>query len=297
MNLLESRQLRYFVAVAEELNFTRAAERLGIAPPALSRAIAQLEAQLATPLLTRTTRSVTLTRSGEVMLEQARLALEALAATARRTQRAGEKRQRLVLAVKADGDGGLLDSAMNAYARECPEVPLEVVLCALGEQPQMLRDGRADVALMHAGPDMTGVDSEVLMEEPCLLAIAAASPLASQATITLDQLASSMERSGSANIWQVRGPEGESLPAPHIVDIGQLLKLIEMGQLAVMLPQSLCESYPREKIAYRPVSDAPASVLTVSWPESSRSVPAATFVRIVGDIAAAADRRRDVRAA
>ena len=283
--------------MAEELNFTRAAERLGIAPPALSRAIAQLEAQLATPLLTRTTRSVTLTRSGEVMLEQARLALEAVAATARRTQRAGDQRQRLVLAVKADGDGGLLDSAMDAYARECPEVPLEVVLCTLGEQPQMLRDGRADVALMHAGPDMTGVDSEVLIEEPNLLAIAATSPLASETAITLEQLERSMDHSGRAHIWQARGPEGERLSAQPIADIGQLLKLIEMGQLAVLLPQSLCQAYPREKIVYRPVRDAPAAVLTVSWPESSRSLPAATFVRVVSDVAATADRRRGMRAA
>ncbi|CAM5679210.1 HTH-type transcriptional regulator TdfR [Streptomyces alboniger] len=90
---MESRPLRYFVAVAQELNFARAAERLGISPPPLSRAIRQLESELGAVLFERTTHSVTLTPAGEVLLAEAPFALEALEAgratsTPRRRRRA-----------------------------------------------------------------------------------------------------------------------------------------------------------------------------------------------------------------
>src|SRR3954451_18708853 len=89
MNDLEVRQLRYFVAVAEELHFGRAAERLGMAQPPLSRAIREMERQLGVRLLERTTRQVALTPAGEVMLRDARTALDAVAAAARRARHAG----------------------------------------------------------------------------------------------------------------------------------------------------------------------------------------------------------------
>jgi DNA-binding transcriptional LysR family regulator len=85
---VESRPLRYFIAVAEELNFARAAGRLGIASPPLSRAIRKLEAELGITLLERSTHHVALTPAGSVLLQQARIALDALDAAGRRAQRA-----------------------------------------------------------------------------------------------------------------------------------------------------------------------------------------------------------------
>ncbi|MEU2622435.1 LysR family transcriptional regulator [Streptomyces sp. NPDC007157] len=77
MDRLEVRQLEYFVAVAEELHFSRAAEQLGIAPPPLSRAIAQLERRLGVTLFERTSRRVDLTSAGQVLLVESRNALQA----------------------------------------------------------------------------------------------------------------------------------------------------------------------------------------------------------------------------
>ncbi|MEU8235440.1 LysR family transcriptional regulator [Actinoplanes sp. NPDC048967] len=84
MDTLETRELRYFVTVAEELHFSRAAERLGIAQPPLSRAIQQLERRLGVTLLDRNRRGVTLTGAGQVLLDEARAILDSAEAAARR---------------------------------------------------------------------------------------------------------------------------------------------------------------------------------------------------------------------
>ncbi len=164
---METRELRYFVAVAEELHFGRAAQRLGMAQPPLSRAVAQLERRLGTPLLTRSSRSVALTPAGEVLLAEGRAALAAVEAAERRTRRAGATdRPGVVLAVKAGASAELLAKLLDAYAAEPGAVPVEVLLCAVGEQGPVLRDGRADVALLHLPFDSTaGLDAEELGTE------------------------------------------------------------------------------------------------------------------------------------
>src|SRR5919197_876986 len=133
MNELETRQLRYFVVVAEELHFGRAAQRLGMAQPPLSRAIRELERQLGVPLLKRTTRQVTLTPAGEVLLRDARTALEAISAAGRRAQHAGRPAPALRLALKADYDAGLLPEILAAFREEPTALPVEVRLGGRGE--------------------------------------------------------------------------------------------------------------------------------------------------------------------
>jgi DNA-binding transcriptional LysR family regulator len=177
---VESRPLRYFVAVAEDLNFTRAADRLGISAPPLSRAIRQLETELGVTLFERTTHQVTLTPAGHVLLEEARTALDALQAAARRTQRAAATEPKVVLAVKADSDAGLLDEILARYATDPAAVPVAVRLCGWGEQPDLLRRGEADVALIHEWFDNTGLDTELVAVESSVAAVPVGHPLARQ---------------------------------------------------------------------------------------------------------------------
>jgi DNA-binding transcriptional LysR family regulator len=100
MDEVELREFRYFIAVAEELNFTRAAARLGLAQPPLSAAIGKLERKLGVRLLERTSRRVALTPAGAVLLEQGRIAVEAAGAAMDRTRRAGTQPGRLTVAIK-----------------------------------------------------------------------------------------------------------------------------------------------------------------------------------------------------
>jgi DNA-binding transcriptional LysR family regulator len=272
---VESRPLRYFVAVAEELSFARAAERLAIASPALSKAMNQLEAQLGVQLLERTTRRVALTPAGAVLLDEARVALDALDAAARRARRAGEPDPALVLALKSDLDGGLLEPLLAAYAG-----PVEVALCGWDEQAALLRDGRADVALLTLPCDDRGLDTELLVEEPSRVAIAAAHPLARRDQISLRDLDDDHERVPGRNLWL---PKGRGPTA--ITDLAALMRLVELGALVALLPVSVTDRYARPGLVYLPAGDAPPTRFAVAWPSASRSLATAAFVRAAVDVA------------
>lgn len=306
MNELEVRQLRYFVAVAEELHFGRAAERLGMAQPPLSRAIRELERQLGVLLLKRTTRQVTLTPAGEVLLRDARTALEAISAAGRRAQHAGEPTPRLRLALKPDIDGGLLPQILDAYAGEEAALPVELVLGRFGEQAQTVRDGRADAALLLGPFDDRSLDYEPLVTEPFLVAMAAADPLAAQPCLRLADLAGRSLPGGSpADQGVAPGPHGSAGARDHQPnpagnhtptastpqndsDLPQIFRLVELGSIVCFLPTSVTWRYPRPEIAYRPVSDLEPATLAVAWPQDSHSAAVAAFVRVAATVAAAA---------
>jgi DNA-binding transcriptional LysR family regulator len=182
MDEVETRVLRYFVAVAEELHFGRAAARLGIAQSALSRAIQRLERLMGVALLTRTSRSVGLTAAGEVLLVEGREALGATTAAIRHAQRVGGRGQpRLALAVKPGGDAGLLRAILEQYDTDPQAVPVDIAF-SVGERAAMVRDGRADVALLHRPHnDLTGLDAEDLRTERRVVVLPASHPLASRA--------------------------------------------------------------------------------------------------------------------
>ena len=178
---METRELRYFVAVAEELHFGRAAQRLGMAQPPLSRAIRQLERRLGVALLERTSRAVTLTEAGSVLLREGRAALDAVDAADRRTRRAAlaaTGHPGLVLVTKAGASSELLAKLLDAYAAEPGAVTVDVLLCGPAEQERLLRNGRADVALLHRPFDSTaGFDTEELTTEGQVVVLPAGHPL------------------------------------------------------------------------------------------------------------------------
>jgi len=301
---VETRQLRYFVAVAEELHFGRAAERLGMAQPPLSRAIRVLERQLGVTLLERTTRQVALTAAGEVMLRDARIALDAVTAAARRAQQAGRPSPRLRVALKADIDGGLLPRILAAYSAEKAGPPAELVLGGLGEQAQALRDGRADVGLLISPFDDHDLDAEPLLTEPLLIALATTDPLAALPRLRLADLADRRLPGGSlaCHGWPV-SPRGTDAacdrqpglaaerkptdgPARTAANLAEIFSLVETGSVVFFVLESLARRYPRPGIAYRPVTDLPGTTLVIAWPRDARSPAVAAFVRAACTVAA-----------
>lgn len=186
---METRELRYFVAVAEELHFGKAAQRLGIAQPPLSRAIAQLERRLGVTLLERNSRRVSLTGAGIVLLAEGQAIVSTLAVAERRTRRAATDQPGLVLAAKAGTSGDLLTTLLDAYAAEPGAVSVDLLLCDSQQQQRLLRDGQADVALLHLPFDSTtGLDTEALYTEGQVAILPAAHPLAGRSHVRVAEV-------------------------------------------------------------------------------------------------------------
>ncbi|MEW2522414.1 LysR family transcriptional regulator [Actinacidiphila alni] len=274
---METRELRYFVAVAEELHFGRAAERLGIAQPPLSRAIRQLERRLGTELLERTSRSVRLTEAGTVLLREGRAALFAVEAAERRTRRASADGPGVALAAKAGASGEVLAKLLDAYAALPDAVTVDVILCGAGQQERLLRDGRADVALLHKPFDATsGLDYEELSTEGQVLVLPAGHSLTGRSHVDLAE-ASALPGLPLPRWPAIDGscPDG---PGPQVRDHAQLFQLIALGRAAAVLPAS-CESQLRDDLIAIPVPDAPKVTTVIAWPPQSRSAAVAGLVR------------------
>jgi len=264
MDRLETRELEYFLAVADELHFGRAAARLGIAQPALSKAVRQLERRLGVTLFERTSRAVALTDAGRVLSREARVALEAVSAAALRTRRAGTREPRLLLAMKPGGDAGLLPAVLAACEGEPEALPVEVVFGA--DPAGMLREGQADAALLYAPPDeLGGLDAEALLTEAPVAVLPASHRLAGRASLRMADLA------------------GENLhekPADPAAmkSLSELMHLIALGRLVAVLPRVLTRPL-RDDLVTIPVADLPLVALLLAWPAHSTSPPVAALAR------------------
>ena len=276
---METRELRYFVAVAEELHFGRAAERLGIAQPPLSRAIQQLERRLGVTLLDRSSRGVNLTEAGSALLREGVAALDAVAAAERRTRRAGATNgtPTLVLVTKAGASAELLAKLLDAYAAEPDAIAVDVVLCGPGEQERLMRDGRADVALLHRPFDSTvGFDLEELTAEGQVAVLPAGHPLSGQPHLRLADI------SALPDLPQPRWPRSDGTypdgPGPQVHSSEQLLQLIGLGRTMAVLPESI-RGQLRGGHAVVPLIDAPQVTTVIAWPPQSTSLALAALVR------------------
>jgi DNA-binding transcriptional LysR family regulator len=265
---VETRELRYFVAVAEELHFGRAALRLGMAQPPLSRAIRQLEERIGVRLFDRDRRGVTLTDAGSALFREAPAALDAVRAAVRRTRRAGAPEQRLVLATKAGSSHEFLQALLDAAPED---VPVDVVLCEIGEQAGLLLDGTADVAVMHRPfDDFAGIESVDLYSEPQVAIVPASHPLADRRSLTMAEVSSVPDLPMAR--WPLADWTYPPGPGPEVHSQSQLAQLVALGRTLLVIPRSSRAWQWPEHVAV-PVLDAPLATTVLGWPVG-RETPA-----------------------
>lgn len=216
------------MAVAEELNFTRAAERLHIAQPPLSAAIRQLETQLGVTLLTRTTRTVELTPAGKVLLERGRRLLaeaDATLAAVRETEHAPIGRLAVGVAPTARfGVAPELFTACASYASGVMLYPREDTTGALLHE---LRAGRVDLVIGFCADRTAGLECERLRDEPAVVHLPVAHPLAGREHLTLADLA-------DERIVIAGGPDSP----------GYTARVMELWARAGLEPDTVADPYP-----------------------------------------------------
>ncbi|MBS0528552.1 MAG: LysR family transcriptional regulator [Proteobacteria bacterium] len=185
---MDLRQLRYFVAVAEEENIGRAANRLNISQPPLTRQIHQLEKQIGAQLFQRTGKGVQMTNAGQVLLEEARNILVLTERAQQRTRRAGLG-QSGRLDIGVFGSNILaIPALLQTFRQEFPDV--DVVVHAMNKEKQLeaLYDRRVTVGFNLLGLHLAGIENEKVRAEPLMIALNANDPLCGRQAISLSEL-------------------------------------------------------------------------------------------------------------
>jgi DNA-binding transcriptional LysR family regulator len=189
MSAMELRHLRYFLAVAEELHFGRAAARLHVSQPPLSQQIRHLEAELGVALLARTHRRVRLTEAGRAFAGEARVLLERLGHAAQAAQRiARGETGSLAVGFIASATFGVLPRIYRRFRERHPEVALVLSELSTADQVEALRAGTLHVGMARPPLPAEGLVAEPLGEEPLVAALPTRHPLAARATVPLRAL-------------------------------------------------------------------------------------------------------------
>lgn len=268
---MDLRHLRYFVAVAEELNFSRAAARLHMAQPPLSQTIKQLEHELGFPLLRRTTRRVELTAAGKAYLGEASAILAAVDAAAEHAGRVAAGRVgRLVVGCVGSATYSLLPQLARRMRSELPDVDFAFRGEMLSpEQADALREGSLDLGVMRRPPDANALTVTPLRQEQMLLAVPHDHRLAGSDRVRLEQLADEelVVHAGAGRsvmsglVRDMFAATGHDATVAHEVgETSTLLTFVAAGLGVAVVPEPTATlSLPG--VAYVRLQDAPSTEL------------------------------------
>ncbi|CRH29436.1 LysR family transcriptional regulator [Pantoea ananatis] len=188
---IELRHLRYFIAVAEELHFGRAAQRLHISQPPLSQQIMQLEAETGAQLFNRTNRSVQLTPAGAQFLQDARAILLQVEQATQRAARLhrGEEGELRIGFTSSAAFIGVMSDALYVFRQRWPNVHVQMQEINTRQQLAPLHEGKLDLGVMRNTPLPADLHHQLLLREPLCAVVHKAHPLATAGRITLQALA------------------------------------------------------------------------------------------------------------
>ncbi|MBW4610943.1 MAG: LysR family transcriptional regulator [Hassallia sp. WJT32-NPBG1] len=286
---MELRHLRYFVTLAEELHFGRAAERLHIAQPPLSQQIRQLETELGFELFHRTKRKVQLTEAGQVFLDEVQQIfkqLEQAIQVGRQTSR-GEMGQ-LVVGFVSSAPYNILPKILRSFRSSVPEVRLELHELTTNEQFRWLRESRIDVGFVRPPVEDT-FNFETIFQESLMVALPDTHLLAHQSDVCLrslknepfilfprllapglyDLIISLCQQAGfSPNVTQ------------EAIQMQTIVSLVAGGLGIAIVPESL-QNLQRTGVVYKIIQEpTPKTAIAIIWRQNDRSATVQKFLEI-----------------
>ncbi|MBW4447404.1 MAG: LysR family transcriptional regulator [Spirirestis rafaelensis WJT71-NPBG6] len=286
---MELRHLRYFVTLAEELHFGRAAERLHIAQPPLSQQIRQLETELGFELFHRTKRKVQLTEAGQVFLDEVQQIfkqLEQAIQVGRQTSR-GEMGQ-LVVGFVSSAPYNILPKILRSFRSSVPEVRLELHELTTNEQFRWLRESRIDVGFVRPPVEDT-FNFETIFQESLMVALPDTHLLANQSDVCLrslknepfilfprllapglyDLIISLCQQAGfSPNVTQ------------EAIQMQTIVSLVAGGLGIAIVPESL-QNLQRTGVVYKIIQEpTPKTAIAIIWRQNDRSATVQKFLQI-----------------
>ncbi|AEW99501.1 LysR family transcriptional regulator [Streptantibioticus cattleyicolor] len=260
---IELRHLRAFLAIAEEGTITRAAARLHVGHPALSRTLRQLESHLGARLVDRSTHHLELTGEGRAFRERARAAVAAVE-TALEPGSLGGRPLRLGHTWAALGDHTV--PLLRRWDETRPGIPLE--LLRVDDRTAGLTQGKVDAALLRGPVTTAGIRTELLLREERVVVMAADSPLAAFPRLTLADLAphpialNTVSGTTTMDLWP---PSARPTATVEVTNTDEWLIAIAAGRAVGVSTSATPSTHARPSLIYRPLLDAPAVPVVLAW--------------------------------
>ena len=290
---MELRHLRYFVTVAEELSFTRAAEKLRLAQPSLTRQIKNLESELRVQLFSRRTRRISLTEQGQFFLERTKrlLAQSALDVQDVRQCGMGGRAGSLNIGYTADLHYNLLPGALSRLRTIWPDVSFHLFDLTVSEQLRAFEKNQLDLSFAREfrPPPKTGLQSREIYDCEVMVVLPEDHALAHQSELTLAALKPlpfvvlSDDRYPGTHRWLAQTCRKAKF-APkiaHEVDrTPTLLSCVGLGLGIALLPES-CRKMAHEGTVFRPLSEPVKSRTEIMWKKRTLSKPLLEYVDLI----------------
>lgn len=292
---MDLRRLRYFVVVAEEQNFSRAAERLHMAQPPLSDQIKRLEQALGAKLFDRSSRGARLTEAGELLLGEARRLLVQADQTAEMVRRVGEGEVgRLTLGFVPSASNSVLPPVLYEFRERYPDVQLYLQEMNPDWLVQGLHAGRIDVSFFYLPFEDRALAHEPVSREPLVVALPEAHEMAAEEEVDLCDLAG--EPFVLPARYRMPGLHGQVVEAcreagfvPEAVQkevwlMQTIIALVAGGMGVALVPASL-RNLPRAGVVYRTVRGlSPTVEMGVVWRRDEKNPVVGSFLKVVSDI-------------
>ena len=292
---MELRHLRYFVAVAEALSFTKAAEKLRLAQPSLTRQVRNLEEEIGVKLLDRSNNRVVLTDAGSLFLFDSKklLAMCAESIVAVQRMNRGES-SALNIGYVANIHYGLLPATLGAFRKLCPGVALNLFDMTSAEQFLALDGRKIDLGFVGLAPELSGhhLLSECVAHDTMLVALPANHTLAKKAKIALADLAPqffigmSGKTHPGAREWLIETCQGAGFAGRILQEADNepiVMQFVADGLGVALLPEQLT-GLPHEGVMFRPLSPPLRRESTIAWRADNPSKPLRDYIQIVKEL-------------